>query len=164
MAISRKAIEELTFSSRKGKYYVGEEVDAALDLIAREVELLQNELLQVRSENTQQNSQRMQADQIAKESLVAVLNQLTHEIIAAKEELEEAKSELRQVQSQTRKIRHAMMQEMEKSIALHKEWMEALQNGTEVKDLPSDTEDTEIFSPALSGEDAQRIADMDIWN
>ena len=57
---------------------------------------------------------------------------------------------------------HGSMDKLTMEMA--EEWMEALQNETEVKDLPSDTEDTEIFSPALSGEDAQRIADMDIWN
>jgi len=48
MAITRKDIEALTFTVKKGKYYLGQEVDEALERISAGIDELHRELADVR--------------------------------------------------------------------------------------------------------------------
>lgn len=173
MAISRKTIEELTFTTKKGKYYVGEEVDAALDTLADEVEFMQNQLSEAKERLETYASQTETAktwEQHLQQQFKEVFIQMQSQLDVKKQELKQLTDEVedlrREKEELARKVSESLRKTIENQEALLAQWeVSALEEPIpesvpeeaeaeedlpeDAEDLPEDTEDLPVITEGL---------------
>lgn len=180
MAISRKMIEDLAFTTKKGKYYVGEEVDAALDTIADEVDALLGELQECRESLARYASQ----EESVKSFEERLQEQYEDAFLAFQQKLDAKKEELADLEAQVadlrgekeaigREIADSLRESIRTQAALLSRWEDPA--AVQVEEAPCEPADPEeppkedaVPEEAeirpLPFPDAEEVLGSDVWN
>ncbi len=175
MAISRKTIEDLAFTTKKGKYYVGEEVDAALDTIADEVDALLGELQNCRNrlegyEAQEKNAQSF--EERLQEQFRKSFEQIQNQLEEKKRELENLTEEIGRLQDEKRELSAGVASALRDSIQLQNDLLERWEDRPKPQeeaagDVPDETDSCvpeEPELPPIPFPDAQEVLESDVWN